>query len=164
MKYPQQIKCDSPFRTAYGPKLKISLTSTAVSRTKQSFKAECDINNIMARYQKTGVLDFTQKNEPRYGDVTGFEFQRAMLTIAQSKSMFAEMPSALRARFKNDPREFLEYIHDPRNVEEAQELGLLTIRKDDPAAPEMKPEGEPKGDPKGESGERKSPKKGDKDQ
>lgn len=163
MKYPQQTKCDSLFRTAYGPKLKISLTSTAVSRTKQSFKAECDINNIMARYQKTGVLDFTQKHEPRYGDVTGYEFQRAMLTIAHSKSMFAEMPSALRSRFKNDPREFLEYIHDPRNAEEAEELGLLKLRKAT-AEPEMKPEGEPKGDPKGESGGGKPPKKGDKDQ
>lgn len=114
------------FQTAYGSKL-----STAImfppghGRTKQSHKAETDINNIMSRYQRTGTLDFVQKNAGRYGDTTGLEFQAAMDVVAKANSMFAELPSSLRSRFNNRPEEFLDFVQDDRNIEEARKLGLL---------------------------------------
>lgn len=118
--YPHQ------FITAYGPKTTVRTdVSAARDRTKQSFKDECDINHIMARYQKTGVLDFAQKHAPQYGDCTGVEFQAGMQKIAQARSMFEELPSKLRLRFSNDPAEFLEFVQNPANREEAKELGLL---------------------------------------
>lgn len=94
-------------------------------RTKQSFKAESDINNIMARYLKTGVLEFTQKNEPRYGDVTGFEYQSAMQIVANAKSMFNELPAELRRRFQNEPAQLLAFVQNEANRVEAEEMGLL---------------------------------------
>jgi len=40
------------FVTAYGPKARLRhVTPPGVGRTKQSFKDECDINNIMKRFQ-----------------------------------------------------------------------------------------------------------------
>lgn len=114
------------FKTAYGPKLKVQVDTTVEpSRTKQSFKAECDINTIISRYLKTGTLDFANKNEPRYGDVTGIEYQQAAFKVAAAKSMFAELPAALRHRFDNEPAKFLDFVQDDRNIEEARELGLL---------------------------------------
>lgn len=112
-------------KTAYGPKIKISQSFSTQGRTKQSFKAECDINNIMARFLKTGLLDFVQKNEPRYLDTTGFDYQSAQFKVAGAKSMFMELPAALRARFDNEPANFLYFMADERNREEAQQLGLL---------------------------------------
>lgn len=113
--------------SAYKPKLQQFLTCPEgpFGRTKQSFKAECDINNILAKFARTGVIDFANKNEPRYGDVSGLEFQSAQLIIAQGKTMFQELPSALRARFENDPAQFLDFVADEKNRDEARELGLL---------------------------------------
>lgn len=114
------------FRTAYGPKLQLQhITPPGEGRAKQSFKEECDINHIMARYQRTGVLDFAARREPQYGDCTGLEFQAGMELVAKAKAMFEELPSSLRARFENEPARFLDFVNNPRNREEAQELGLL---------------------------------------
>lgn len=117
--------CNQKFITAYSPKNKVQLTFTGAGRTKQSFKNECDINQILARFQRTGVLDFQQKHAPQYGDVTAIEFQKAQFMIAEANGMFAAMPSKLRARFDNDPAKFLAFIDDERNRNEAQDLGLL---------------------------------------
>lgn len=111
---------------AYSPKLRVQTDCSTGGRTKQSFKDECDINNIMARFKRTGVLDFAAKNEPRYGDCTGVDFAAAMNLVANANSMFQELPSHIRARFENDPYQFLNFVHDDRNMEEARELGLLS--------------------------------------
>lgn len=106
-------------------KKKVEVKFIGKGRTKQSYKDECDINNIMARFVRTGVLEFTNKNQARYGDCTGLEYQEAVLKVAAAKSLFAELPSELRARFENEPGRLLEFIQNPRNREEARELGLL---------------------------------------
>lgn len=113
------------FFTAYGPKLKVTLDCPpGFGRTKQAFKAETDINTIIASYLRTGVLDFAKKHEPRYGDVIGADFQSAMNIIASAKSMFEDLPAQLRARFENDPAKFLDFVQDERNTAELEELGL----------------------------------------
>lgn len=122
--------------SAYGPKQKMSLAFPDTGRTKQSFKAECDINNIMAKYQKTGVLDFARKNEPRYGDCIGAEYNAAMLVVAGARSMFEGLPSSTRAFFDNDPALFLDFVDDPANYSKMAAMGLLVPegeRKHDPA-------------------------------
>lgn len=114
------------FITAYGPKVKQQLIcEPGFGRTKQSFKDECDINNILKRFQKTGVLDFVNKHAAQYGDVIGADFQSAMNIIAQANSMFADLPAHLRTRFENDPAQFLDFVADEKNRPEALELGLL---------------------------------------
>lgn len=114
------------FVTAYGPKLSTPLTfAPGFGRTKQAFAEECDINHIMARYQRTGVLDFAQKHQGQYGDVTGLDFEVGMQAIRLAQAMFNDLPSSVRARFKNDPGEFLDFVQDDVNRAEATRLGLL---------------------------------------
>jgi len=83
------------------------------------------------------VLDFVQKNEPRYGDVTSIDYQAAQLQVAAAKSMFQELPAKLRARFENEPARFLAFVEDKRNRDEARELGLL--KPEAPESPEARP-------------------------
>lgn len=123
--------------SAYSPKIPFQLTCTTNGRTKQSFKDECDINTIIKRFLKTGVLDFQAKNEPRYGDCSGIEYQAAQNTVAAAKSLFNELPAALRARFENEPAKFLDFVNDDRNREEATKLGLLKPK--DEAEPKALP-------------------------
>lgn len=115
-----------PFRSAYSPRVRVALSFAPQGRTKQSFKAECDINNLMSRYLKTGVLDFVNKHAPQYQDVTGLDYQEAMDIVAHGNSMFNELPSKLRAEFDNDPALFLDFVSDPENAPEMAEMGLLT--------------------------------------
>lgn len=123
-------------RTIYSPKLRV-LTHCTGGRTKQSFKEECDINNIMARFQRTGVLDFTTRHQGTYMDVTGLDYQRAMDLVVQGQELFDALPSSLRSRFHNEPAEFLDFVQDPKNAAELVELGLAKARPEDapPAGP-----------------------------
>lgn len=122
------------FNSAYSEKQRVQLTCTDPTRTKQSFKAECDINTIIARFLRTGVMDFAQKHEPRYGDCTGQEFQSAMNTVSRAQSLFLDLPAALRGRFENDPAKFLDFIQDTKNRDEAIELGLIAKPKPAPSS------------------------------
>ncbi len=125
-------------RSAHGPKTRVSLTFTGQGRTKQSHKKECDINNIMARFQKTGTVDFINTQSPQFGDATGLEFQTAMETVAHANEMFAELPSKIRERFNNNAQELLSFLENPDNRTEAVFLGLL--EKPVPETPEPTPE------------------------
>lgn len=116
----------SSFITAYGPRLRVSVSFSEQGRTKQSFKDECDINIIMARYMKTGVVNFVNRFSPQYSDVSSLDYQDAMLKITQAQSMFRELPSDLRANFNNDPAAFLAFVQDPDNRPQMAEMGLLT--------------------------------------
>jgi len=95
----------------------------------QADKESCDINNIMAKYQQTGVIDHVREHGARYADATGVEFNAAMQLIANAQTMFEELPSSARNHFENDPARFLDYVNgldeiaaDPLLIE----LGLST--------------------------------------
>lgn len=86
---------------------------------------ECDINVIMKKYIKTGVLP-PGVGIARYGDFSSAEdFLDAQNTIIQAKQQFDALPSAVRARFQNSPTALLAFLGDRKNLEEARSLGLL---------------------------------------
>lgn len=103
---------------------------------KQSFKDECDINTIVKRFGLTGELPSNVRT-PVNGDFLNVpDFQTAMGIIRSAQEAFAEMPSAVRSRFHNDPAEFMDFVSDASNRAEAEKLGLVLP----PAAPEPAPE------------------------
>jgi len=116
-------------RSAYGPKRRVAQSFASEGRTKQSFQAECDINNIMARFMKTGVLSWLSKHEGSYGDVSSLDFQSAQDMIVRAKEMFAALPSKIRSRFDNEPAKFLAFMEDEDNRSESVRLGLRKAEK-----------------------------------
>lgn len=95
------------------------------TRTKMEFAAECDLNVIMARYIQTGELPAGIVGT--YGDFsTPVDFHTAQNILARASQQFEALPGEVRARFQNDPAAFLEFVHDEKNLEEANKLGLLT--------------------------------------
>lgn len=127
---------DKPkFRSAYSERVRLRTVNLEPSMTKQAHKDECDINVIMSRYQQTGVLPGDDRIAgARYMDCTGADYQEAMMVVASAKTAFLEMPAGIRDRFDNDPRRLMEFLEDPRNLEEARELGLVN-----PEAPAATP-------------------------
>jgi len=93
--------------------------------TKQSFVEECDINTIVRRFLKTGELPDPVRM-PTYGDFTSvFDFHSAMNAVAQARESFEELPAEVRARFHNDPGEFVDFCSKEENLEEARKIGLV---------------------------------------
>jgi len=127
----------NPFtvRSAYGKKKRYGdIGDLGESLTKQSFTEECNINNIMQKYQKTGAIDHVNKHEASYGFATSLDFQSALETVARGRTMFDELPSSIRSKFDNDPGKFLDFVQDEKNITEMQELGLSNknqIKKED---------------------------------
>ncbi len=101
-------------------------------RTQQSFRDECDINVLMKRYEKTGVLPSFGRREPQYLDATAIDFQSSMDRVAEVQGVFSKLDARTRARFENNPELMLEFLADPANDAEAVKLGLKV--------PEVKPE------------------------
>ena len=88
---------------------RVSVTFPAETMTEQSHKKLCDINNIMARYTKSGVLDHVRRFEPVYSDVTEGDYLEAMNRVAAAKTMFEELPSTIRRHFGDDVATFLAF-------------------------------------------------------
>lgn len=104
---------------------RVSFATTGKSRTLQAFKDECDVNRILAKYQKTGAAEFLEKYKGQYGDFVGApDFEEAQNVVASAQSMFEDLPSEVRARFENRPAAFLEFVHDPENAKELVSMGL----------------------------------------
>lgn len=98
----------------------------AEGMTHQEFKDECDINQIMARSLRSGTFP-PAVAVGRYGDFSeAGDFQEAQELLARSEGQFAGLPAKVRERFKNDPAQFLNWVERVENLDEAQELGLLS--------------------------------------
>lgn len=104
--------------------------TNAKALTKQSARDECDINLIMKKFVKTGIIEHGNAHSANYGDVPAIDFRSALELIQNSEDTFSELPAAVRRRFDNDPAQFLGFCEDPDNLDEAVLLGLA----DAPAA------------------------------
>lgn len=92
--------------------------------TQQQFKDDCDINKIMARFVKTGVLDHLRKEPGEYAFASADTFRDSMEIVATANSMFEALPSQIRNFFENDTANFLSFTSDPKNLPKMQEMGL----------------------------------------
>lgn len=127
--------------TNMGPRVRVS--PVGKSRTKQSFREESEINNIMARYTKTGIIDHFSKHGEEYGFASSVVFHEAMNVVTKADQMFDALPAAIRRRFNGDPGDFLEFVQNPENREELVELGLAKpvagVEREPPSVPEPVP-------------------------
>lgn len=85
-------------------------------RTKQSFKSECDINAILAKYQKTGTITHLNKHEAFYGTQPSLDLLEAHNAIQRARDVFTDLPSNVRKEFGNDLTKYLAFMNDPANL------------------------------------------------
>ncbi len=112
------------FRSAYGKRKRLRKKPVGTTRTKQSFAKECDINNILQRFSKTGVFDHLSASSPQYGVVEGSDLHTLMNVVAEANSTWEGLPGGLRERFET-PQELVAFVGDESNRDEAMELGLV---------------------------------------
>lgn len=128
------------FESTYNRQLEHNgIVSTNPSLTQQHFKDEADINKIIARYNRTGVLvdpSVPRSGSAMFGDFSDIQdFQSAQNAICAATEAFGELDSRLRRRFNNDPGQLIAFLDDPKNYEEGVKLGLFVPRETTPNVP-----------------------------
>lgn len=117
------------FRTAYDGKQKYWSDVTGVANdepscVKPEFQRESDINEILARYERTGELP-VNAGAAVQGDFTDAgDFHSSMIRVCEAQEAFDALPAKIRKRFNNDPAELIAFVSDPANESEAVKLGL----------------------------------------
>lgn len=105
---------------------------TKPSMTRQEFKQECDLALTLKRFAKTPGGARALANAQGFAEglqfcdvtqVPQYRQYRDLVNAANAK--FMALPVNLRRRFENDPAQFMDFVADSRNREEALALGLI---------------------------------------
>ncbi len=113
-----------------------AISFSGKGRTKQSHRDECDINTIMKRFEKTGMIEHTNTYQGNYGDFTEVpeDYQAAVELVRAADEMFLTLPAKVRLNFGNDPGNFLAFVQNPANIARMREMGLMKPEPPDPNA------------------------------
>lgn len=104
---------------------RIATENTEPTKTDQSFRKDCDVNTIISKFKKTGQITHLARNQGVYADLsTVTDLLSSLNQVKQAEEAFMTIPSELRYRLNNSPAEFVEWINDPKNNEEAIKYGL----------------------------------------
>lgn len=124
---------NSPFL----PRRRVQTHPVGESRTEQHHKGMVDINRMVQRYQKTGLLP--QRGTPGfYGDFTQVsDYQSCLHAVHSAQDAFMALPAQVRKEFDNDPAKLLVFLDNPANADKAMELGI--IPRPEPVQPEPDP-------------------------
>lgn len=97
------------------------------SLTRQEFVKDADLNNIMKRYASGLPPSPAGSRPPMFGDFSNIpDYQTSLQVVIDAQAKFADLPSAVRKRFDNDPGKLIEFLQDASNRDEAVRLGLIT--------------------------------------
>lgn len=102
-------------------RFRVTNNTTGPSLTEQHHARACDINTIMAKYVRTGLIEHVSQYEPRFGDVSKVDFQDAMFLVKEVESEFQNLPAYVRAHY-GDAQNYLEAISTPEGVEALRSL------------------------------------------
>lgn len=115
------------FITPFSHRVRVTLDTGSECLVEQYHKDDCDIHNILKRFWKTGILPITDA-KPVYGDFSNVKtYQEAQTLIARVNEYFESLPSRVRERFSNDPAEFLDFVNNPENRKECEDLGIFEV-------------------------------------
>lgn len=131
----KQSKTPRTFATVYSPNKAKGLACTDLSKTQQQYLEESDINTLLSKYQHHELAPTENGPPPIFGDFTDpriTDYMSAMNTINGVAQLMADLPAKVRDRFRNDPAQVLAFVADPRNQDEARELGMLQPEPEPP--------------------------------
>jgi len=105
------------------------------NRVKPEFLKASKIEEILKKATRTGMISV--KPNAYYGDFTSSgDFLTAQNRVIRLQQYFDSLPSETRNWFANSPKNYLDFVLDPRNREQAIEMGLLPKPKGAPAPSE----------------------------
>lgn len=96
-------------------------------KVQKSKAKDCDINRIVAKYKRTGVLgDPAHTKKPFFADcrLVG-DYHVMQNVVANADRAFYSLPAVVRAKFGNNPAKAYDFVSKDENTEEAVKLGML---------------------------------------
>ncbi|QCQ84646.1 internal scaffolding protein [Blackfly microvirus SF02] len=93
--------------------------------TRQEFRDECDINVLMATYERNGMPPPPSAGTAQFLDVSDVpDLPRAIALMEAAEAAFMTLPAKVRREFDNSAVSFVEYAGDPSNLSQMREWGL----------------------------------------
>lgn len=109
------------------------------SMTDQSDKNMVNINSIMDRYAKTGLLPQFKEKVAQYIDTTQIpSYMEAQAQISKAKELFMQLPAPVRKLMDNNPANLEQVVANPEYKDVLLKYGVLE------AKPGLPPEDAPK--------------------
>lgn len=108
------------------------------SMTKQEFKDQCDVNNIVDHFTRTGRLDAFRQAQGMYLDMTDLpgSYHESLNHVIAAREAFDALPATARARFNNDVQAFLDAAaSDPEAVFGPRDENGMVVAQPTPEAP-----------------------------
>lgn len=105
--------------------------SNSPSKTRQSAKEGTQLDWILRKYATAGhsaemVGAYFSIVAPRpYGIQQNTEYQDMLNKVIQVENYFAALPSRIRDRFNHSAQNMVDFLADPKNLDEARKLGLV---------------------------------------
>lgn len=96
--------------------------------TQSHMEGVTDVNKIMDRFHKTGVLASGTRQsgrKPMFLNLTGQSYHEMLVQLQSVQGSFASLPAKVRKRFAHNPENLLTFLEDDKNLQEAMNLGLL---------------------------------------
>lgn len=129
-----------------------SIVFSEPSLTRQEFADECDINQLMKRYETFGgTINGLPNNsvEPMYIDFAEMPdtLMGYMAFMDEAQNAFMTLPASIRKEFDNNAHAFVDYAANPLNVEQMRIWGLAKPAEKPAEAPVSSPSGVSPGEP-----------------
>lgn len=123
-------------RTAYDSVPCYGLSCPEPTLTVQSEKDNCDINLIIKRSEKSGILPVrSDYANAMFGDFTEIpDYQTALNAVNAANETFMSLPAEIREQFSNDPAKFVDFAMDEANIDKLRDLGLANPKQKEATA------------------------------
>lgn len=131
------------FKSAYSEKERPVTENNEPTMTKQALAEELDVNNIIRKYNKTGIMQKAHDFEGVYGEFDSFDLREAIEKVKLANELFLEVPSSIRSEFNNDAGAFVDFATNPVNIEQMREWKLAPPEQSEPPQPPPEPPPEP---------------------
>lgn len=123
-----------PLRSAYVPHDPVDEINEQPSLTVQEWAHDCDINNLMAQYERTGVLNhWNHGQQGEYLDLSDVpDLRQALEHLDTANRAFMTLPAAVRREFDNDAAKFVHFAQDRENLPQMRTWGLAPAEPEPP--------------------------------
>lgn len=107
-------------------------------KTDQQFKKDCDANHIIDKMKRTGTVTHLARCQGSYADVSEVtDLHDSLIKVEKARAAFMNLPGKIRQKFNNSMEDYVSFLQDPRNNEEAIALGLkVSAEKTDKSSKE----------------------------
>ena len=93
-------------------RMPVTIDCGGESRTKQAFKDEVDINNIVRKFQD-GVVPVMNNLEPQYGDSPTMDLKEALDSVFAVKGEFANLSNDQQSLFDYSEANYFDFLANP---------------------------------------------------